>query len=63
LIGVFSVYFDLATPAYSGPVAPLYIGLTLVPYVVAVVIYLGAKYYSRSKGLDLGLAFKEIPPE
>jgi APA family basic amino acid/polyamine antiporter len=63
LIGIFSVYFDISTPAYSGPVAPVYVVLTLVPYVVAVIIYVGAKYYHKSRGLDLGLAFKEIPPE
>jgi len=63
LIGISSVYFDVTTPAYSGPIAPSYIVLTLVPYAIAVAIYLGSKYYHRSKGLDLGLAFKEIPPE
>lgn len=63
LIGICSIYFDLTTPAYSGPVAPSYIVVTLVPYALAVAIYLGSKYYHRSKGLDLDLAFKEIPPE
>jgi APA family basic amino acid/polyamine antiporter len=59
----FAVYFDLTTPAYSGPVAPLYLVLTVIPYVLAIAIFLISKHYNRRKGFDISLAFKNIPPE
>jgi len=37
-------------------------GLLVFFYIVAIAIYFVAKYYWKSKGLDLSLAFKEIPP-
>jgi APA family basic amino acid/polyamine antiporter len=63
IIGAFAVYFDLLTPAYSGPVGPEYLVLTACAFIVPLVIYYSAKLYRKSKGLDLSLAFKEIPPE
>jgi len=63
LIGVFSIYFDLLTPAYSGPVGVTYLVLTAMPFVAAALIYLASKQYHKARGIDLSLAFKQIPPE
>lgn len=63
ILGIFSIYFDIATPAFSGLTAPIYLAFTPVPYVVAVAIYFASKYYHMKKGIDISLASKEIPPE
>jgi amino acid transporter len=63
IIGFFSVYFDLLTPAYSGPVGQEYIILTALPFIAPAAIYLVSKSYHKSHGIDLSLAFKQIPPE
>ncbi|MGH2523313.1 MAG: APC family permease, partial [Anaerolineales bacterium] len=34
-----------------------------VMYLLAIVIYAGARYYRKSQGVDLGLVYKEIPAE
>jgi amino acid transporter len=35
----------------------------LVSFVGGLIIYIGHKYYLKKQGIDLSLAFKELPPE
>jgi len=57
-------YVDLASPALSGPINPASLGLIVMMFVSAVVIYFGARIYrKRVNGIDIGMAFQELPPE
>jgi len=55
-----SGFFSSPTWAYATNT-----GVSIVALIVAVggVIYFGSKYYNRRRGVDIDLAFKEIPPE
>ncbi len=58
-----SVYIWSPTYAAAGGTwGDLTTGILVFFYIVAIVIYFGAYAYWRNKGLDLSLAFKEIPP-
>lgn len=65
------IYFILlATLLYYIAVNPLYGGWNLISLVVAaiayitcVIYYFAVKYYRKKKGIDISLAFKELPPE
>ena len=46
----------------AGVWSPTTTGILIFFYIVAIVIYTTAYLYWKSKGLDLSLAFKEIPP-
>lgn len=59
----FLAYLDGTSPALSGPINPASLGLIGVMYVVPILIYFGARAYHKTKGLDIDLAFKQIPPE
>lgn len=70
IIGVLEVilycyltYLMVASPALSGPVNPMSLGLVVVMYVVPVIIYFGSRAYHRRHGLDIDMAFKQLPPE
>jgi amino acid transporter len=56
-------YLDGTSPALSGPINPASLGIIIIMYLAAVVIYFGAKTYHKRHGLDIGLAYKELPPE
>jgi APA family basic amino acid/polyamine antiporter len=56
-------FLDGTSPALSGPINPASLGLIAVMYIIPFVIYFGAKAYHKSRGLNLDLAFKEVPPE
>jgi amino acid transporter len=47
-------------PAFAGPL-PMTAGCIVL--VASVVIFLASKYYRKTKGVPIDLAFKEIPPE
>ena len=51
-------------PAYTGaPINPLYISLIPIVFIMAIVIY-GISYAAnKSRGIELSLIFKELPPE
>jgi amino acid transporter len=56
-------YLGLISPALSGPVNPASVTLWIGVYVTAIVLYFVAKAYHKRHGLDIDLAFQEIPPE
>jgi APA family basic amino acid/polyamine antiporter len=65
---IFTIWTSLAY--FINPSFMSYFGLTPVAiatsafiYAMALVIYYVARAYWRSKGIDIGLAFKTIPPE
>jgi APA family basic amino acid/polyamine antiporter len=70
LLGAYSVIFmgglfvaTLVTPSIIGPLAPSTIGTVVVAFVLGVAVYVIAKGYYGGRGIDITLAFKEIPPE
>jgi len=56
-------YLDATSPALSGPINPYSLGVVLFIYVSAIVIYFAAKSFHKREGIDIGLAFQELPPE
>ncbi len=61
----YSTVQPAVTPPPSGPPLVQLLAYAIVPVtaLVGFIIYGFAHYYRRSKGLDLSLVFKEIPPE
>lgn len=57
------IYEMTINTAIAGAVTPLSAGAMIGVAILAAVIYFVAKAYRKSKGLDLGFTFKEIPPE
>ena len=63
LTGAF-VAIAAASPSFTGAqVNPFYLAAILLTFVVGLLIYVVSYYYHKSKGLDITLRFKEIPPE
>jgi amino acid transporter len=64
ILHCFVIYYAFKYPAFSGPVSwrsDLFVAVVLM---LGVVIYYGARAVRRSRdGIDIGLAFKAIPPE
>ena len=56
-------YLDATSPALSGPINPYSLGVVAFIYISAICIYFGAKWYHKREGIDIGLAFQELPPE
>jgi uncharacterized membrane protein len=48
---------------WSQAAAVLTSEVVVITVAVGLVVYFAMKAYYRSKGIDIGLAFKEIPPE
>jgi basic amino acid/polyamine antiporter, APA family len=63
IIFSYLTYLDATSPALSGPINPYSLGLIGIMYLAAIVIYLGARAYRKTHGLNIDLAFKELPPE
>ena len=63
VIMLWLTYLDLISPALSGPVNPVSVGIVGAVYVLAIAVYLVSKVYHRSHGLNIDLAFQQIPPE
>jgi amino acid transporter len=55
-------YFYFTNSNYGANTLPVY-ETTAVSLLLPAVIFVGAYYYNKSRGLDLSLAFKELPPE
>lgn len=63
LTGIF-VAFIAASPIFTGaPVNPYYIIAMAVIFIVGLLAYEGSLHYQKSKGIDLSVRFKQIPPE
>lgn len=61
---VYALYAGLTTPAIGGPISPRsFIFGLLIPFAFPVVLYYASRRYQRSRGVDIDLAFKEVPPE
>lgn len=56
-------YLDGTSPALSGPINVSSLGLIAFMYLAAFAIYFGAKWYHKRHGLDISLAFIQLPPE
>jgi amino acid transporter len=55
--------YSLFTPDYSGPFVATNFEVVIGVLVVPLLIYLVARAYRRSKGIDLSFVLREIPPE
>jgi amino acid transporter len=62
IVYLFVLYVFLEYPTTWGG-NDLGYGYDIAVFLCGAAIYLGMKYYYRAKGVDIGLAFKEIPPE
>jgi amino acid transporter len=49
--------------AWGGAVAPGTLVFVAALIIISAGTYFGTKFYRKRKGIDMGLAFKEIPPE
>jgi amino acid transporter len=56
------LYEIVAEPAISGA-TPASIEVIMAVYAAGFIGYYASKAYRKTKGIDIGLAFKEIPPE
>ncbi|MDG6925128.1 MAG: amino acid permease [Nitrososphaerota archaeon] len=70
ILGAYSVVFILSlialalfNPVIIGPLGLVTDVTTMLAILVAVVSYFGMKQYNKRRGIDVNLAFKEIPPE
>ncbi len=70
ILGAYSVIFILSlialavfNPIIIGPLGAVTDVTVTLAIIVAVVAYFGMKGYNKGRGLDVSLAFKEIPPE
>jgi len=57
------VAFALVFPQIGYPATPSNIGFMILVYLFGLVVYYAGKYYRKSRGIDIELAFKQIPPE
>jgi amino acid transporter len=63
ITGIFVAYIA-ASPIFTGaPVNPYYLAGMIGVFVVGLLIYYASALYQKSKGIDLSLRFKAIPPE
>ena len=70
ILGAYSVSFivfllavSLYNPAIAGPFGLATFAVIAVSLVFGIALYLGMKTYMARRGVDITLAFKEIPPE
>jgi amino acid transporter len=63
IIFAYLSYIDYTSPALSGPINPASVGLIVVMYLVPFGIYYTAKLFNKRRGIDLDMAFTEVPPE
>jgi amino acid transporter len=68
IVSVFLTYATIQPAVTAPPTGPILVqalAYAFVPVtaIIAVIIYVVAYYYRRSRGIDMTLAFREIPPE
>src|SRR5208282_2121035 len=59
---LYLLYQFLAYPAVWGG-NPFAYGYVVASFVVGSTIYVASKHYNKKHGIDISLAYKEIPPE
>ena len=57
------VIFTVLFPQIGYPVTPFNIGFMMLVYLLGLVVYYAGKSYRKGQGIDIALAFKQIPPE
>ena len=57
------VFYLMATMPAAGGLLVLFTAMIVVLYFVGLIMYYVSRAYRRRKGMDLDLAYKEIPPE
>jgi amino acid transporter len=68
VVSIFVAYSSVTpavTPPPSGPPLVHYLAYAIIPLTIigGLIIYTVSFYYRKSKGMNLALSFKEIPPE
>jgi basic amino acid/polyamine antiporter, APA family len=70
ILGIYSLIFisylfvaSLENPAAIGAFGAGTVVPTIGAFIIGAVSYLGMRQYYKTRGLDIGLAFREIPPE
>jgi amino acid transporter len=63
LTGIFVAYIA-ASPIFTGvPINPYYLVGMIGVFVVGLIIYFVSAQYQKSKGIDMSMRFKRLPPE
>lgn len=57
------IYILITNPALSGPIGAVQWSVVLINVVFCIAVYYISRAYNKKKGIDIALAFKEIPPE
>ena len=60
---IYIVYESYKTPAFSGPVGTGAKIFILAVIAAGPVIYYGAQWYRKRENIDIGLMYKELPPD
>jgi amino acid transporter len=55
--------YSYLTPSFSGPTSPLALVVTTALFISGFAIYYIAKAFRSRQGINLGLVFKQVPPE
>ena len=62
VVFAYIIYQFLASPAVWGG-NPFAYGYVAASFIVGAVLYFASKSYNNSRGIDVTLAYKQIPPE
>jgi len=57
------VVFVYAFPQIGFPITAINIGFIIAVFLFGGIVYYAAKYYRKGQGVDIDMAFKQIPPE
>jgi len=63
LLNGWMLYYFAVNPVYGAWTWPVGVGVNVGIFLLCLVWYYAAKYYRKTQGIDLGMVFKEIPPE
>jgi amino acid transporter len=57
------LWYAYVTPSYSGPTSPAALTATTGLFISGLIVFYLVKAYRKTQGIDLGMVFKQIPPE
>ena len=65
---LFLTYEAVTNPTFgfvnsNGTPNPITLAFVILSFVIGALIFLASKFYNKKKGVDIDLAYKEIPPE